>query len=180
MEAVLQVAFVCAIALVAISIRPTPRPAPQPTSPAPSEPPTGPLATTSAIASAAEPPWWPTPPAGPSASPYVTGETAPAPSSATRSGLGKPALFFRGQATWWDSLGSGFYVAVRPDLGIPVGSVIQVCDAHAQHCRAVPVVTTCACLGPQSGRIVDLSLDLFRLYRDPVYGVTQVVLEAVP
>jgi hypothetical protein len=110
----------------------------------------------------------------------ATGSHDPAsPTSTPRHSVGTVVRFLRGEATWWDSWGAGFYVAVNPSDGIRVGSVIQVCDAHAQHCLAAPVTTTCACLGRDSGRIVDLSLDLFRRFADPSSGVTTVVLEVV-
>ncbi len=169
LEPMFHVTLVLAIAAVALSIRSTPTPGPGATTA---------VATPGGTSLSPTPTWRPTP-AGPS-TPSLSGDNTPAPTSTARSGVGSPARFFRGQASYWDSLGSGWYVAVRPDLGIRVGSIVQVCDARAQHCRAAPVVTTCGCFGPHSGRIVDLSLDLFRLYRNPLYGVVQVVLEVVP
>jgi len=87
------------------------------------------------------------------------------------------ARFLRGQATWWDSWGSGFYAAIRPDLGIPVGSNLTVCGGVPFHCASVPITTTCACLGPGSDRLIDLSRDFFSLFASPSRGVTEVVIE---
>lgn len=65
-----------------------------------------------------------------------------------------------GQATWWNSFGSGLYAAIRPDLGSK-GDLAIVCGGRPFHCLSIDIITTCACLGPGSGRLIDLSLDAF-------------------
>lgn len=169
-ESAFGVAFVVIVALLALSIRPTPTPGPEATTA---------VATPGGASLLPTPTWRPSPSAG-SSSPMTPGSATPVPTTHGSSGLGKPVRWLRGQATWWNSLGGGIYVAVNPSDGIRVGALVQVCDAHAQDCQTARVVTTCACLGHDSGRIVDLSLDLFARFADPSRGVTTVVLEVVP
>lgn len=71
-----------------------------------------------------------------------------------------------GQATWWNSFGGGYYAAIRPDLGTK-GDLAIVCGGSPFHCRSVEVITTCACLGPNSDRLIDLSLDTFVDFAPP-------------
>lgn len=71
-----------------------------------------------------------------------------------------------GQATWWNSFGSGYYAAIRPDLGHK-GDLAVVCGGDPFHCRTVEIITTCLCLGPGSGRLIDLSLDTFVDFAPP-------------
>lgn len=83
-----------------------------------------------------------------------------------------------GEATWWYSFGGGFYVALRPDLGSK-GDLVIVCGGAPFHCRTAPVITSCACLGPNSDRLVDLSRDLFAEFADPDRGVVRVVIQVI-
>lgn len=83
-----------------------------------------------------------------------------------------------GEATWWYSFGSGIYAALRPDLGSK-GDLVIVCGGEPFHCRTSPVITSCACLGPNSERLVDLSRDLFSEFADPSLGVVKVVIQVV-
>lgn len=83
-----------------------------------------------------------------------------------------------GQATWWDSWGPGLYAAIRPDLGSK-GDTAIVCGGQPFHCLTLPITTTCACLGPGSGRLIDLSLDAFRSFADPSAGVVHVTVQVI-
>jgi hypothetical protein len=83
-----------------------------------------------------------------------------------------------GTATWWNSWGPGLYAALRPDLGTK-GDLAIVCGGKPWHCLTLPVITTCACLGPGSDRLIDLSLDAFRSFADPSRGVVRVVVTVV-
>lgn len=94
-----------------------------------------------------------------------------------------------GQATWWNSFGDGIYTALRPDLGSK-GDLVVVCGpvlppgivstrGYQFHCRTANVITSCACLGPNSDRLVDLSLALFREFADPSAGVVRITLQVL-
>lgn len=83
-----------------------------------------------------------------------------------------------GEATWWYSFGPGIYTALRPDLGSK-GDLVIVCGGAPFHCRTAPVITSCACLGPNSERLVDLSRDLFAEFADPARGVVRVVIQVI-
>lgn len=83
-----------------------------------------------------------------------------------------------GQATWWNSFGSGLYAALRPDLGSK-GDLVIVCGGEPFHCVTAPVITSCACLGPNSDRLVDLSADLFREFAPLSAGVVRITLQVV-
>lgn len=83
-----------------------------------------------------------------------------------------------GWATYWNSFGSGLYVALRPDLGSK-GDLVIVCGGAPFHCKSAPVITSCACLGPNSERLVDLSRDLFAEFADPSAGVVRIVLQVI-
>jgi hypothetical protein len=91
----------------------------------------------------------------------------------------KPARIIAGQATWWNSFGPGRYAAIRPDLGSK-GDLAVVCGGKPFHCLTLPIITTCACLGPGSGRLIDLSLDAFAEFADPSRGVVRISLQVVP
>lgn len=79
---------------------------------------------------------------------------------------GTPDDGIAGQATWWNSFGGGYYAAIRPDLGSK-GDLAIVCGGWPFHCRSVEIITTCACLGPNSDRLIDLSLDTFVDFAPP-------------
>jgi hypothetical protein len=71
-----------------------------------------------------------------------------------------------GQATWWDTFGSGLYAAIRPDLGRK-GQLAVVCGGQPFHCLTLPITTSCFCGGPGSDRLIDLSLDAFVDFAPP-------------
>jgi hypothetical protein len=83
-----------------------------------------------------------------------------------------------GEATWWASFGSGLYAAIRPDLGAK-GDTAIVCGGSPFHCLTLPIITTCACLGPNSDRLIDLSIDAFRSFADPSAGVVRITLQVL-
>ena len=96
------------------------------------------------------------------------------PATATNPDL-TPPPDFTGQATWWDSFGPGLYAAIRPDLGRK-GELAVVCGGARWHCLTLPIITTCACLGPGSDRLIDLSLDAFRSFAAPSAGIVHVTV----
>ena len=96
----------------------------------------------------------------------------PVPDTRTAGGI-------RGQATWWDSFGGGLYAAIRPDLGSK-GDLAIVCGGRPFRCLSIPIITTCACLGPRSHRLIDLSRDAFRAFAPPSRGVVSVLVQVVP
>lgn len=71
-----------------------------------------------------------------------------------------------GEASWWYSVGPGLYAAIRPDLGHK-GDLAVVCGGRPFHCLTLPIITTCACLGPGSGRLIDISRDAFVSFAPP-------------
>ncbi len=83
-----------------------------------------------------------------------------------------------GQATWWFSFGPGLYAAIRPDLGSK-GDLAVVCGGAPFHCLTLPIITTCACLGPRSDRLIDLSRDAFASFADPSRGVIRITLSVI-
>lgn len=110
-----------------------------------------------------------------------------APTPRPSGGLGDATSYFKptprpagvsGQATWWFSFGHGLYAAIRPDLGTK-GDLAIVCGGEPFHCLSLPVTTTCACLGPGSRRLIDLSKDAFESFADPSVGTIRVSLQVV-
>jgi hypothetical protein len=81
-----------------------------------------------------------------------------------------------GTATWWYSFGPGLYAAIRPDLGHK-GDLAIVCGGEPFHCQTLQILTTCACLGPNSARLIDLSRDAFASFADPSAGVIRITLQ---
>lgn len=112
------------------------------------------------------------------ANPAYTPEPERTPPATRFVSHGTPADGIGGQATWWASFGSGLYAAIRPDLGTK-GDTAIVCGGSPWHCLTLPIITTCACLGPGSGRLIDLSIDAFASFADPSAGVTQVVVQVI-
>lgn len=82
-----------------------------------------------------------------------------------------------GEATWFD-VGPGIYAAIRPDLGHK-GDLAIVCGGAPFHCVSAPITDVCACLGPNSDRLIDLSIDAFRSFADPSAGVLRITLQVL-
>ncbi len=98
----------------------------------------------------------------------------PAPSAPSGSGSMAAGPAIRGVASWWDSWGHGLYAAAGPRLRVGqwLGEIVTVCSVDTGRCLAVPITTSCQCLGT---RLVDLSLDtILGLGLDPARGVFEV------
>lgn len=76
-----------------------------------------------------------------------------------------------GQASWWATFGTWAYAAMRPDLHVRNGTLVRVCAGSRCYPRLVEIITSCACEGPGSGRIIDLSAGVFAYFAPLTRGV---------